>query len=68
MANAMSKAVKKVIARQRRKQALAKAGSALKTAGKAVAALGATAGIVIAIRAVARNRAEDQVVDRKSVV
>jgi hypothetical protein len=56
MANAISKAVNKIIRRQKRKHALAKAGSALKTAGKAAAVLSAMAGTVLVVRAVARKR------------
>lgn len=63
MANAISKAVKKIVGRQKRKHALAKAGSALKTAGKAAAVLGAMTGTALVVRAVARKRAETRKVD-----
>jgi hypothetical protein len=65
MANAISKTVNKIIRRQKRKHALAKVGSALKTAGKAAAVLGAMAGTVLVVQAVARKNAETQKRDRR---
>jgi len=50
------KALHKVVARQRHKRALARAGSALKTAGKAAAAVGLVAGAAFAARSMAKRK------------
>jgi len=64
MAGKISKAVSsarksfnKAVAKQKRKRAMAKAGSAMKTAGKAVAAAGAVVGAAYAASAFAKSRA-----------
>lgn len=65
MAGSISKAVLRarksldqVVAKQKRKRAMAKAGGALKTAGKAAAIVGVLAGTAYAVRAVSNKRAE----------
>jgi hypothetical protein len=65
MANAISKAMNRMIKRQSRKHALEKAGSALKVAGGTAAFLGAIAGTALMVRAVNKKRAETRRLDLK---
>ena len=65
MAGTMSKAISrarksldKVVAKQKRKHAISKAGDALKTAGKAVAIVTVLAGAAYAARAASHKRSE----------
>ena len=58
MANAISRAMNKMIAKQKRKRAFEKAGSALKVAGGTAAFLGAIAGTAMMVRAVNKKRVE----------
>jgi len=66
MANAISKAMNRMIAKQKRKRALETAGSALKVAGGAAAFLGAIAGTALVVRAVNKQRAQTRKFDLRN--
>src|SRR5579859_5449599 len=67
MANAISKAMNRMIKKQNRKHARERAGSALKIAGGTAAFLGAIAGTAMVVLAVNKKRAETKKLAAASV-